>query len=114
VAPPVRGEVWLVDLDPTRGREQAGRRPALVISADGLNRSRAGVAIVVPMTTRARDIPSHVEVTPPDGGVRQTSYVRCEDVRSVSLQRLEDGPFGTVSPAVMARVEETVRVLLGL
>jgi mRNA interferase MazF len=109
-----RGQVWLVDLDPTRGHEQAGRRPALVISADGLNRSRAGVVVVVPMTTRTRSIPSHVEVSPPDGGVHETSYVRCEDIRSVAVRRLVDGPFGVVSPEVMGRVEETMRFLLEL
>jgi mRNA interferase MazF len=114
VAAVARGQVWLVDLDPTRGREQAGRRPALVVSADGLNRSQAGVVVVAPMTTRSREIPSHVEVSPPDGGVHQTSYVRCEDIRSVALQRLVDGPFGVVSAAVMGRVEETMRFLLEL
>jgi mRNA interferase MazF len=66
------------------------------------------------MTTRSRGIPSHVEVSPPDGGVHQTSYVRCEDIRSVTLRRLVDGPFGVVSPAVMGRVEDTMRFLLEL
>jgi mRNA interferase MazF len=46
-----RGEVWLVDFGNPIGREQAGRRPAVVVSADRLNESLAGVVIVVPCTT---------------------------------------------------------------
>jgi hypothetical protein len=67
VASPRRGEVWPVDLNPPRGHEQAGRRPALVVPADAFNRSRAGLVMVVPLTTRARGIPTHVEVRPPEG-----------------------------------------------
>lgn len=58
--PPARGEVWLADLNPTRGHEQAGRRPVLVVSEDLFNRGPAGLAIVLPMTSTVRDVPSHV------------------------------------------------------
>jgi mRNA interferase MazF len=47
---PERGDIWLADLDPVRGREQAGRRPILIVSVDGFNQSKAGLAIVVPLT----------------------------------------------------------------
>ena len=48
---PLRGEVWLVDLDPTRGREQAGKRPALVISTNEFNGSPADLVVIVPITS---------------------------------------------------------------
>lgn len=51
----LRGEVWEVDLDPRRGREQAGVRPCLVVSTNGLNRSRFGTVIVCPLTTTRRE-----------------------------------------------------------
>ena len=66
---PLRGEVWMADLDPTRGHEQAGKRPCLVVSADVFNTGPAGLAIALPLTTKAKAIRSHVEVAPPEGGV---------------------------------------------
>ena len=56
---PLRGEIWLVDLDPTMGHEQAGTRPALVVSTDYLNSSSADLVILVPLTTVKRGIPLH-------------------------------------------------------
>lgn len=50
---PPRGEVWMVDLSPTRGREQAGMRPALVLAVDKFNHGPADLVIVVPLTNRA-------------------------------------------------------------
>ena len=62
---PLHGEVWLVDLSPTRGHEQAGRRPCLVISVNLFNQGPAGLAVVLPITTQEKGIPFHVEVIPP-------------------------------------------------
>lgn len=59
---PSRGEIWLVDLSPVRGHEPAGRRPALVISVDEFNHGPAGLVHVIPLTTKERGIPLHVEV----------------------------------------------------
>lgn len=85
---PRRGELWLVDFGEPVGHEQAGRRPALVVSADLLNEGPAGVVIVVPLTTTRRDLPSHVEIEPGDSGLDHVSYAKCEDVKSVSARRL--------------------------
>jgi mRNA interferase MazF len=104
--------VWLVDPNPSRGHEQAGRRPALVVSADAFNRSRAGLVFVVPLTSRARGIPTHVEVRPPDGGLNETSWARCEDLRSVSTERLMTGPLGMVPTEVLGAIGERLRLLL--
>lgn len=113
MASPLRGEVWLVDLNPVRGHEQAGKRPALVISVDAFNTGPAGLAIVLPMTSREKGIPLHVRVDPPEGGVKATSFVKCEDIRSVSTERLI-AKLGRVSAETMALVEDRVRILLGL
>ncbi|MBI2918580.1 MAG: type II toxin-antitoxin system PemK/MazF family toxin [Chloroflexi bacterium] len=112
-AQPSRGEVWLVDLSPTRGHEQAGVRPALVVSADLFNHGPAGLIVVVPLTTRAREIPLHVAVTPPEGGPREPSFVKCEDIRSVSRGRLTQR-WGAVGERTLAEVEDRLRVLLEL
>ena len=108
-----RGEVWLVDLNPTRGHEQAGRRPALVVSSDVFNHGPAGLVVLIPLTTRDRRIPLHIRVDPPEGGVRKPSFVKCEDVRSVSTIRLVQR-WGEVSPQTLAGVADRLRILLEL
>lgn len=109
-----RGEVWLADLDPVAGHEQAGRRPALVVSVDSFNASRADLVTVLPMTSRARpNNPFRIEVRPPEGGVTTASYVIGEQVRTLSKRRLAKR-VGRVSPETMAKVGDIVRMLLGL
>ena len=110
---PSRGEVWMVDLSPGRGHEQRGKRPGLVISVDLFNQGPAGMVIVLPITTRAKGIPFHVEVDPPEGGLKRRSFVKCDDVRSVARQRLSK-PLGSVSESTMAEVEDRLRILLDL
>jgi mRNA interferase MazF len=113
VSNPSRGEVWLVNLNPVRGHEQAGERPALVVSADIFNHGPAGLVVVVPTTTRERGIPFHVEVIPPEGGLRKRSFIKCEDVRSISTERLSKC-LGEICSATMAQVEDRLRILQGL
>lgn len=113
MAGPARGEVWMVDLDPTRGHEQAGRRPALVVSVDPFNHGPAGLVIVLPITSKPKGIPLHVQIKPPEGGVRSTSYIKCEDVRSVAKERLTRR-MGMISPSVQVEVDDRLRILLGL
>lgn len=110
---PSRGEVWLVDLDPTRAHEQAGRRPALVISDDLFNHGPSGLVIVLPITSTLRRIPSHVRVDAPEGGLRNDSAVLCDAVRSISRERLADR-WGRVSETTLAQVEDVLRILLRL
>jgi len=113
VSAPARGEVWLADLNPTRGHEQAGRRPVLVVSEDLFNRGPAGLVIVLPMTSTVRGVPSHVPVAPPEGGVKNRSAILCEGVRSVSVERLVTR-WGAIDRQTMAVVEDRLRILLRL
>jgi mRNA interferase MazF len=117
VADPRRGEVWLADLGTGRGREQAGQRPALVLSIDGFNAGPAELLVVVPLTSKtakSKNIPAHVRVDPPEGGLKTPSVLLCDQLRAVSKDRLGKAPWGTVSDATLAKVETAVRVLLGL
>jgi mRNA interferase MazF len=106
-----RGEVWLVDFGNPIGREQAGRRPAVVVSADRLNESLAGVVIVVPCTTIYRSLPSHVELDPETSGLDAVSYAKCEDVTSVSEQRLV-ARLGTANDEALFELSRALRFLL--
>ena len=110
---PLRGEIWLLDFDPTRGHEQAGTRPALVLSADRFNSGPANLVIVCPLSSKNRSIRSHVEVEPPDGGLAATSYVMTEHIRSVSRDRLVRR-LGALSTERVEAIEERLRILIRL
>ena len=113
VAEPRRGDVWLGGLDPVTGHEQAGKRPLLVISDDLFNSGRSGLVIVLPLTTVFKNIPYHVPIDPPEGGLRIQSFIKCEDVRSISRGRLETF-WGAVSDGTLAAVDVRLRLLLSL
>jgi mRNA interferase MazF len=108
-----RGEVWLVDFGDPVGREQSGRRPAIVVSADPLNESRAGIVIAVPITTTHRGLPSHVEIEPGRAGLDEVSYAKCEDVKSISEERLIVR-LGTATDAITFDIGRVLRFLLDL
>jgi mRNA interferase MazF len=105
-----RGEIWLVDFGEPIGREQSGRRPGVVVSADRLNESPAGVVIVVPCTTARRGLPSHVELDPASSGLDELSYAKCEDVKSVSEQRLI-ARLGAASDEALFAIARALRFL---
>jgi mRNA interferase MazF len=105
--------VWLVDFGDPVGREQSGRRPAVFVSADPLNESRAGVVIVIPITTTHRGLPSHVEIEPGGSGLDEVSYAKCEDVKSISEERLV-AQIGAATDAVTFEIGRVLRFLLDI
>lgn len=83
-----RGEVWLVNLDPVLGSEVGKQRPAIVIQNDLANQMSPTVT-VVPLTTQTQRVfPFQVLIAAGEGGLPRASKVLCEQVRSVSRQRL--------------------------
>lgn len=109
----MRGEVWLADLDPVRGHEQAGRRPVVVVSHDILNQGPADLVVVLPLTTVDKHMPLHVVVGFGEGGLNRPSWAKTEDVRSISTERLVE-TWGSISSATMELIEDRLRILLGL
>jgi mRNA interferase MazF len=110
---PARGEIWEADLNPIVGREQAGRRPVLIVSDDALNSSPRGLVVVIPLTSTDRGLPTHVPNTPPEGGLVKPSVIMTEQVRSVSKNRL-GRRHGVVTRATMGQVDQILRIVLGL
>lgn len=110
---PERGEVWMINLNPTKGREQSGIRPALVISVDGFNNSAADLVIVIPITSKMRGIPLHVTLEPEECGLKVQSFAKCEDIRSVSKVRLIE-KLGTVPQNKIEEIERKLKLLLGI
>jgi mRNA interferase MazF len=110
---PRQGDVWLVDFGEPVVREQAGTRPAVVVSTDALNEGPAGVLLVVPVTSVRRDLPSHVEIEPGESGLDHPSYAKAEDVESISERRLIDR-LGVVGPEPLFEIRRVLRYLLDL
>jgi mRNA interferase MazF len=107
----------LADLGTGRGHEQSGQRPVLVISDDSFNSSLADLVIVVPLTSKvqkSKNVPSHVPVNPPEGGLETPSVLLCDQFRRISKDRLDNAPWGTVSATTLGQVETIVRWLLAL
>jgi mRNA interferase MazF len=107
---PSQGEVWLCDLEPTRGGEQKKRRPCVVISRNEMNRAPIALSIVVPLTTTDRGSPLHTRIEPPEGGLKKVSYATPEQVRSVSHERLTKRS-GSLEPASLQQVVGALRIL---
>jgi len=103
----------MADLEPITGHEQGGRRPCLVLSDDLFNHGPAELVVVLPITSRDRGIPLRVSLEPPEGGLRMTSYVMPEMIRSISTRRLVSR-IGAVSSTKMSAIESHVKAVLGL
>jgi len=111
-----RGDIFWVDWSPGRGSEQTGRRPALIVQADAANRHpRYPNTIVAAVSTKGRaEVSVHVLVEPSaENGLSSVSYVKCEQLQTVDKSRLEER-LGWLSEADLARVEEALRIMLGL
>ncbi len=85
----------------------------MIVSVDKFNYGPADLIIVLPITSHNKRQPLHVEVKPPEGGLSLVSYIKCEDVRSVSKERTKKF-CGRVSAVTMAEVERRLRILLSL
>lgn len=110
---PNRGDIWSIRLDPTKGHEQGGTRPCLVISANKFNQGKADLVVVIPVTSRYKAIASHVRVPKGEANLTEDSYIKCEEVRCVSKERF-DKYWGQVNHDTLVSVEQWVRVVLGL
>jgi mRNA interferase MazF len=114
IAFPRRGEVYLVNFDPTVGAEIQKTRPALVIQNDIANR-HSSITIVAALTSKhdERLYPTEVLVRPPDGGITTESVVLLNQMRSVDKRRLLK-LLGRLRPATMAEVDRALAVSVGL
>lgn len=114
--PPLKGQVWLVNLDPVEGHEQAKTRPCVVLSNDQMN-SKLGLSIVVPFsrtgwfTKSGKLSPTMVEVSPPEGGLAKPSYTMAHQVRTVSHNRFAK-QLGTLKPSTLLMIVRSVQEII--
>jgi len=113
-----RGEIRLVDLDPTVGSEASKTRPAVIVSNDGANaaagRTGHGVVTVVPVTSNTERVyPFQVLLRATDCGLRLDSKAQAEQVRSIAVERL-GAVVGRLPASIMGDVDDALRLHLAL
>ena len=117
-----RGSVYYASLDPDKGREQAGRRPVLVVSVDAINHQPLVVTVAVGTVSKnvPRDYPTNVRVTARESGLPKDTVFLCFQIRSIDPGRLLDprtsqpALIGSLPATRMAEVEKAMRLVLGL
>jgi mRNA interferase MazF len=108
-----RGEVWLANLNPTQGSEQAGIRPVIVFQNDIVSQFSTTV-ITIPLTTNQRraSLPICVLIQQGDGGVLQNSVALCFQIRVLDKTRLLRR-LGQLNPETILQIEEVMLLTLG-
>ncbi len=111
-----RGEIYFVNLNPVRGREQAGKRPVLVLSIDAINKLPLVVTVVVGTKGKniSRDYPTNVQVSPEESGLPIETVFLCFQIRSLDPKRFPAKAAGKVSDEALEEIEKTVCYCLGL
>lgn len=117
-----RGQIYFVNLNPTEGREQAGRRPVLVVSADAINRQPLVITVVVGTDAKnvSCDYPTNVRVTAKETGLPIDTVFLCFQVRSLDQARFFDPQThrpslaGALPTARMGDVEKALKLVLDL
>ncbi len=111
-----RGEVYFVNLNPIKGREQAGQRPVVVISNDSINNLPLVVTVIVGTSGQniTKDYPTNVRVSAEESGLPAETVFLGFQIRSLDPQRFPDKPAGMLSSEIMEQIENAVRFCLDL
>ncbi|HUK91752.1 MAG TPA: type II toxin-antitoxin system PemK/MazF family toxin [Blastocatellia bacterium] len=109
-----RGEVWLADLDPVRGSEQAGTRPVLVFQNNVVSKFTVTV-LCIPFTANLRraGLPTSVEVKKGEGGLTRDSVALCHQLRVIDMTRLQH-KLGKLNDDTLAKIEGSALFTLGI
>lgn len=114
-----RGDVFIADLDAALGSEVMVRRPVVVVSHDALSRSAAavehGMVTVVPLTANVAVVhPFQVLVPAEVAGLGVPSKAQAEQVRAIAVERLAPHPVGALPAALLAALDDALRLHLAL
>lgn len=107
----LRGEIRWADLNPVRGREQAGERPVLILSHDIFN-ERSGTVIAVALTSQAQRAGFPLTLELEARGLPKKSWVKISQIRTLSVERIGK-VIGRASPEELAQVIEGLNEIIG-
>ena len=107
----LRGEIWWANLNPTRGREQSGTRPVLIISQDVFNR-HSGTVIALALTSQAPTAQFPLTFLIESVSLPQQSWVKISQIRTLSIDRL-GGRISQISPEELAMIVSGLNEIVG-
>jgi mRNA interferase MazF len=107
----LRGDIYWADLNRTKGREQAGLRPVLVLSQDVFN-EHSGTVIAVALTSQPPRVGFPLALELADSKLPKQSWVKISQVRTLSTERLT-GKLAKASPAEVEQIVEGLKELIG-
>jgi mRNA interferase MazF len=108
------GEIWLADLNPTRGSEQAGTRPVLIFQNNSINRFTS-TFLTIPLTSNLRraSLPTCALIRRGEGGLAKDSVALCHQLRVLDGVRLKSC-LGAISEKTMSEIESRVLFTTGI
>jgi len=108
----LRGEIRWADLNPVRGREQAGYRPVLILSQNVFN-ERSGTVIAMAITGKAQraGFPLTLELTTPN--LPKKSWIKISQIRTLSVDRIGK-KIGEASPEELLQIIEGLNEIIGV
>ena len=110
-----RGQIWVANLNPTRGAEIGKVRPVIVLQSDWLTDSGSDTVLVVPLTTRHWESQEALRVTiAARDRLRENCHTVTEKIRAVDRSRFGTGPLAEVTVEEMAELEQKLRGVLGM
>ena len=107
----LRGEIRWADLNPVRGREQAGLRPVLILSQDVFN-ERSGTVIAVALTSQPQRAGFPLSLELQSKGLPKKSWAKISQIRTLAVERIGK-VIGRASPEEVAQVVEGLNEIIG-
>lgn len=111
----MRGDVYLADLNPTRGSEQGGTRPVIIVQNTNIDRFTRTVVVIPVTTTNSRrlQIPGTIFIPSGEGGLNQNSVALCYQIVVIDRERLQQ-KLGQLSLSLLQQLEKAIRYTLDL
>lgn len=116
VDPLLRGDIYLVNLDPIIGKEIGKSRPAVIIQND-IGNKFSPVTIIAPISSVkeiTKPLPIMIFIEKGEGGLKQESYVDCGQIRTVDKDKRLLTKLGTLNKTKMCEIEKALKISLSL
>jgi mRNA interferase MazF len=113
VTKPLKGEIWLIRLDPTEGHEQSKTRPCLIISNNKFNKSAVDLVFIAPLTSKNKQIPLHVKILKQVSRLPYDSFIMPEQIRSLSTNRCIK-KIGDTNETILSELQNKIKVILDI
>jgi mRNA interferase MazF len=109
------GEIWVANLNPSRGREIGKVRPVLILQSDELGKGITPMLVILPLSTQVYPVFKRWRVTiPARGRILKPCQVVTDQPRALDRDRFGEGPLATLTVEEMAAVEKSLLAVMGM